>query len=388
MISSPSLKFLLFMCFLFPCLLSGVPGISPFSSELSAQPLQTIRAGMWVRDLAGDPAGRVWITLDREGILVLEPGEDVVGPGDNGWFRFNTGNSGLPNDDAPAVAPDGGRGVWFGSLVGGLAYLDHAGTPADRSDDRWAVYTPESTGQGLPDPFVYSIVVQTGGLKWIGTQKGGLCCLDDGGTPLDMTDDRWMAFAEKEGLACPWVYRIIPRGTTGRWLATWGGGLQYMDDRGTPFAPEDDRWVSFSRADGLPGDKVRTAALDPSGGMWIATLGGLSYLDFAGTPFDKKDDRWAHFLPADGLPNINVMDVAVLPDGTVWVALWGGGLARLNNGGTPLNKGDDQWKTFGEADGLTELIVRRLLTDPRGVLWIATWGDGLLVHAFSDVPEK
>jgi ligand-binding sensor domain-containing protein len=376
MIKKRPASILLGLAFLLPGILT-FPSLSP---SLHAQTLEKVRGGMWLRDVTSDPAGRVWISLDREGIQVLGPVEDPPGASLRIQARFNEKNSGLPSDDVPAVAPDGTNGVWFGSVAGGLAYLDHGNTPADPADDRWAVYTPESTKQGLPEPFVYSISVRPGGQKWIGTQKGGLCCLDDAGTPLLQDDDRWITFGEKDGLACPWVYGIVPHGASGRWLATWGGGLGYFDDHGTPFDRQDDRWAGYSREDGLPGDKVRAVAPDPAGGLWIAALGGLAYLDFAGTPLEKNDDRWAQFLPGDGLPNINVMDVAVLQDGTVWVALWGGGLASLDTGGTPLHKQDDRWEYFGVEQGLTELIVNRLHTDSRGLLWLGTWGDGLFVR--------
>jgi len=43
-----------------------------------------------------------------------------------------------------------------------------------------------------------------------------------------------------------------------------------------------------------------------------------------------------------------------------------------------LDPGDDRWETFGAEQGLSELIVRRLHPDERGLVWLAGWGDGLL----------
>ena len=217
-------------------------------------------------------------------------------------------------------------------------------------------------------------------MKWIGTQKGGLCCLDDNRTPLDLSDDRWAVFDEKDGLSSSWVFRIVPAGATSRWLATWGGGLFCFDDNGTPFDKGDDRWVRFSTQDGLAGDKVRAVAPDGATGLWTASLGGLAYLDFARTPFEKGDDRWVLFSPEDGLPGVNVMDVALGPDQKKWIALWGGDLACLDDNHTPHDKTDDLWTRYGTAQGLTERIVRRLHLDTKGFLWIATWGNGLLLR--------
>lgn len=371
------------------CLLLAV------SSTARGQTLHPIRGGRpWLQAVATDSRHRVWTALDREGVEVLVPGSQPPATAGNQWVKFTTGNSGLPGNNPLSLLPEGDTGVWIGTSVGGMAYLDHGPDLSDLSDDRWAVYNPETTGQGLTDSFVYSIAAGPAGVKWVGTQAGGLFCLDDNGTPLDPADDRWLCFDERDGLAGPWVYNIVPHGATSRWLATWGGGLNYFDDNGTPFDKQDDRWVCFTRSDGLPGDIVRSVARDPAGGIWIATLGGLAYLDDGGTPFDKGDDRWVRVLPADGLPNINVMDVAAAPDGSVWIALWGGGpaclgapgcrggVARLDCGGQPLNKDAHAWTYFTVEDGLSELIVFCLHVEHPGLLWLGTWGDGLIVHAF------
>jgi len=377
------------------CVLPGFFLLLCASTAVQGQTLRRIQGGRpWLQHVATDSAHRVWTALDREGVQVLVPGTSPPAPTGNPWVLFTAGNSGLPNNNPLCLLPEGASGVWIGTSVGGLAYLDHGASISDLSDDRWAVYNPETTHQGLTDTFVYSLAAGTGGLKWIGTQEGGLFCLDDGGTPLDPEDDRWLRFGEQDGLACPWVYSITPLGPSSRWLATWGGGLNFFDDAGTPFDKSDDRWVRFTRSDGLPGDIVRSVARDPAGGAWIATLGGLAYLDDGGTPFAKQDDRWVRFLPADGLPSLNVMDVAVGPDGTVWLALWGGGpaclgaagchggAARLDCGGTPLDKASCSWTYFGVEDGLTELIVFCLHAGDPGLLWLGTWGDGLILHAF------
>lgn len=346
----------------------------------AAQPLTTLQEGLWLRDVTLDARGGVWASLDREGVLYLDPGADPVDPAGDRWVRIRSTEGGLPNDDVQAILPEGDRGVWLGSLVGGLAYLDHGGTPLDLSDDRWAHFTAASTAGGLTDPFVYSIVSGPDGLKWIGTQKGGMSCLDDGGTPLATSDDRWAVFRPGNRAVPPWIYVLVPDGPTALWVATWGDGLYHFDHGGTPFDEADDRWVRFSPDDGLPGNKVRAVAEDPAGGIWIGVLGGLAYLDTGGTLAARQDDRWAVFTPRDGLPGKNVMDVTVTPDGAKWVALWGGGLARLDDGGTPLVKSDDRWTVFGVEEGLTELIVRRLHPDPRGHLWLATWGNGLMLR--------
>ncbi len=348
--------------------------------DACAQDLTHLQRGLWIRAVTVDPQGNTWISLDRGGIMVLDPGTDPLVISDNRWARINMNNSELPNSDPPVIAPEGERGVWIGTVGGGIAYLDHGTTPLDLSDDVWAWYMPGTTGQGLPNDFVYSILVQPDGLKWLGTQKGGLTCLNDNHTPLNLEDDQWLTFNEQDGLTEKWVYRITPAGPTSRWIATWGGGLFLFDDNGTPFEKSDDRWANFSKNDGLPGDKVRTAAVGPSGTVWVATLGGLSLLDTGGTPFNKGDDRWTHFSQADGLPGINVMDVCVGQGNKKWIAVWGGGLACLDDNGTPHDKTDDTWTLYDESHGLTELIVRRLHLDTRGLIWIATWGNGLLVR--------
>jgi len=60
-----------------------------------------------------------------------------------------------------------------------------------------------------------------------------------------------------------------------------------VDDADTPADTQDDRWTSFTTADGLLHNTVHAIVIDADGAKWIATDGGISYLDDAKTPNDK-----------------------------------------------------------------------------------------------------
>jgi hypothetical protein len=78
------------------------------------------------------------------------------------WTIYNTGNSGLPDDNIRALAVDQQQTKWIGTDAG-LVKFD--GTS-------WTVYN--TTNSGLPDNSVRTIVVDDTNAIWIGTFQGGL----------------------------------------------------------------------------------------------------------------------------------------------------------------------------------------------------------------------
>jgi len=82
-------------------------------------------------------------------------------------------------------------------------------------------------------------------------------------------------------------------------------------------------WRTFTKADGLADDSIRSLRVH-EGTLWIGTDYGLSRYD--GTTFTT----WTH---ADGLPDFPVEAIEVDPvTQDVWLGSWGGGLVRFTAG--------------------------------------------------------
>jgi ligand-binding sensor domain-containing protein len=155
-------------------------------------------------------------------------------------------------------------------------------------------YVPADSG-GAFNAWVYEIppdgpqqVWATTYPWWDGSQYvgGGLVLLDHAGTPFDKSDDTWTVFTTTHGLASDWVYSVAVDGDGQVWAGT-SSGLNVLDHGGTPFDKSDDRWTQFSTGNGLAGYGVWAIIFDAAGRLWLATNDGLSVLDTASTPHDK-----------------------------------------------------------------------------------------------------
>ncbi len=281
-----------------------------------------------------------------------------------------------------AIAIDASGGKWFGTYEDGVYYLDDNGTPTNKTDDTWATFT---NSDGLTSNRIRAIVTDASGGKWFGTNDGGVCYLDDKGTPTNKTDDIWVIFKPADGLAS-WYIDAVAIDTSGaKWILT-SGGLSYFDDNGTPTNKTDDTWVTFTTADGIPPSGLESIAIDATGGKWFGSWGGgVSYFDDNGTPTNKTDDLWVTFTTSDGLANNDVREIAVDTSGAKWIGTQGdgSGVNYFDDNGTPTNKTDDTWVTFTTADGLTSNGVEAVVIDGSGGKWFGSWG-GNGVSYFDD----
>lgn len=112
-------------------------------------------------------------------------------------------------------------------------------------------------------------------------------------------------------------------------------------------------WTSYSKADGLADDNVRSIAVAPDGTVWVGTFG-------AGVA-SVKNGSFKNYSTADGLGHNQVMAIEVAPDGTVWAGTIVG-LGRFDG---------NTWTNFTRSDGLIyESVYALAVTD--GGLWIGT----------------
>lgn len=107
--------------------------------------------------------------------------------------------------------------------------------------------------------------------------------------------------------------------------------------------------------DGLVGEVVQAVVQTPDHYLWIGTANGL-------VRFDGRD-----FVPYSGpgaaTLSRGVTSLLVARDHSLFIGTDGGGVLRYHNG---------VMEEFGPADGLANPMVRALLEDHNGVLWVAT----------------
>jgi len=213
-------------------------------------------------------------------------------------------------------------------------------------DDRskWDLYTVESTKGGLPNDWVYGLAEGKNGEVWLATE-GGMA---------HFTNGKWENWNHAKGLGAPYEKvkkEIAFKNDPGKqslhhakqkqemgltdvdvaynpnyvvslevdrqgnvWAGTWGGGLSRYDGK---------KWVSYTVADGLPGNHVFMLHMDDQGTLWIGTNNGLT---------QWQDGKFTKAMTtADGLFANNIFAMATTPAGDLWIGSFGG-VAHLRPG--------------------------------------------------------
>lgn len=288
--------------------------------------LARCQEGRWSPiDLPGTgSAESVWaLHVDEDGTLWTENGQTLLA------FRAGHFTSYTPPTDyvwdyVRNITRDREGVLWICSYNGGLLRLRNGHLEGiDKAG-------------GLGGDSVHSLCEDSEGSLWVGTFHGGLNRLRD--TPF-------LTLSVTTGLPTDHV-RVVFRSRDG---ALWAG----LDSEGLicQRGEEIRRWTTV---DGLPGASVHALCEDHDGSIWFGTDRGIGHLvDGEITVYDTRH----------GLSHNSIRALLVDRRGWLWVGTKGGGVNRIVDG---------QVNAYSVADGLPTSIVRWITEDSQGRLWFAT----------------
>ena len=219
-----------------------------------------------------------------------------------------------------------------------------------------------SLDDGLSQSNVFTILQDSDGLMWFGTENGL-----NRYNGYDFT-----VFKRERGnpdaLFNDYIFDVAEDASGRFWVASNGGGLARMDRAGETFTtfrhdPIDPNSISSNA--------IRKLLADADGSLWLGTR------DAGVDRFDPETGRVENFRfgEADD-PNRNVNEVYAMyrdADGILWVG--------TNDGLIKLNPDTGNFVHFEHADydasSLSGHRVRSIFEDSRGQLWIGTYESGL-----------
>jgi signal transduction histidine kinase len=123
---------------------------------------------------------------------------------------------------------------------------------------------------------------------------------------------------------------------------------------------------SFTSADGLPDDFIRSLLVDGDGSLWIGTRRGLTHWTNPGASRLHATGKMETFTHANGLGSDLVGAMTRDAKGDLWVATLAG-LSRLHGG---------KIENYTTANGLSSNVVTALLARKNGTLAIGTQDHG------------
>ncbi len=269
------------------------------------------------RKLSVGPQGELWVGTWGEGTLLYL---------DGGWqYPFETEGS-IGNRIADMALDDEGN-LWLASPGYGMSGFDGKRwenfTPiADTTLHESNGYHESPISRGL-----CAVAADRLGNKWFGLWAGGVIKLDpEGNQTLYDEDNSILRWSDPNYKWATWnvvVNQIIVDNANNKYFANWYRGVVVLDS-------EEVNWIVYPQKNegGLFSALIQDMLIDNQGGKWFAHLpgvggsqGGISHLiDDNGTPFNRNDDKWEHFLgERDGLLNNKVNSLAIDLDGSIWM---------------------------------------------------------------------
>ncbi len=386
---------------------------------------------------------------DREGTLWCGTWGGGLIRVTGGKFKVYTTEDGLPGNDIWAIHQDRGGDLWFGTRHSGLCRLKNG------------TFTAYSVKDGLACNEILAVFAGRGGNTWVCTKGSGLCrfsggtfttytgkdgltgnilyCVYEdrkgrlwvgGDKGLNLLEgDRFSVFSLEPGGKEPRVSGIYedrrgnlwigaPHGIyrlTGRELTfyDWKDKINQLDARDFYEDSEGSLWVgvsgtgllrlrdgkftTYSSAEGLTGDFVKSVWEDHDGVIWISTNSGLNRF---------KDNRFSAYTEEDGLSGHRISAIWGDRRGNLWTGTFAYGVNLVKEGvfsagsvqkmlpresvnsiyedregitwfGTERGLHrykDGEMTAYTIEDGLPSNDVRGIYQDRAGTLWIATLG--------------
>jgi signal transduction histidine kinase/ligand-binding sensor domain-containing protein/ActR/RegA family two-component response regulator len=342
-----------------------------------------------VRDIRTDRLGRVWVgtygglsryvpakdgfeTITADGpadtslpsnyvmSILPDPNDDHVlwlGTWDGGVSRLDTQTGivetiRLENDDIYTMMFDSSGHLWVGTWGGGICVID-----PDSGEHTSIVAGANPRTARLSHNVAYSFLEDESGIVWIGTNGGGV-------NAYVPWENRFRAFvhdpADPSTIASGKIetIRVDPDGTL--WAGVYNGGLNRYDPATGAF-----RRYRHDEADpdSLSNDIVNEVFRDSQGRLWVGTNLGLNR-------YVAEIDAFERILASEGeLPEDTIFEIAESPDGELWLGTHTTGIVVYDpdTGGHRIVS-----HRPNDPGSLTDNLVRSIVFDERGDVWIAT----------------
>ena len=252
-----------------------------------------------VESLAFDNSGKLWIGFYGQGLYCSDDDMQTMHPyvSDSGVEMFH-------NDVITKIVPGSYNCLYISSLKYGVQELNLT------SDHLTTLLREDEGGEML---FVRELLVDGNNELWIGTETGlYIYNLNSrtfrhlksiGGDPFSLADNAiYSLYRDREG---------------GIWVGTYFGGVDYYPRPCTYF----DKYYPGGNGGGLRGKRVREFCRDNQGMVWIGTEdGGL-------TRFDPSAKTFSFFEPSQSFRNVH--GLCMVGD-RLWVGTFSKGLKVID----------------------------------------------------------
>jgi diguanylate cyclase (GGDEF)-like protein len=354
-------------------------------------------AGNYVRTLLVASDGRLWVGTFSGGLSVFDPRTEKF----TRYQHDPNSRSSLAYDRVEGLAEDCCKRIWIATNAG-LDRFDprtqsfqhfryDANDPRSIADDRVRGLLVDRSGRlwvgtrdglqrwngedggfervapGLAGQYVIRLHEARDGRIWVGTEEHGAAVVDPRNGAMRRIAPRPI---DPNGLSHYWVYGFAEGVAGEMWVATFGGGVDIVDERSLTVV---DRLRHDAVLDDTIGaDRVGAVFRDRVGVMWVATWGeGIARHDPRTRAF-----RSLRFSPnrADGLSHAAAVRALEMHDGRIWVGTNGNGIDVLDR---ELRRVGEHRPNARDAGALSDGAITCLAQSEDGTIWVATLNSSL-----------
>ncbi|MFI3324223.1 MAG: two-component regulator propeller domain-containing protein [Rikenellaceae bacterium] len=192
------------------------------------------------------------------------------------------------------IDPQHDSRLYIGTSNAGLYIVDISSSSLSVEQLPIEAYRENSEiDSSISSNFISSIIRNPNGALWVGTEQGGICCVEESDQGL-----KFNAYGISKGLAHNSVKSILSDSDGKIWVAT-NNGLSYYDEH-------QDRFHSYYRAQGVPFSTFDYPAMMFNEHLFFSSASNVCYFDPHELPIDDK-------VPPIYFDKLKLYDQIILP---------------------------------------------------------------------------
>ncbi len=321
--------------------------------------------GHRITSIYEDSKKNLWIGSYGNGVSVLTYNKNSIYSHDSTnsieGLRFNFVSSEI-NSKIMAIVEDKDSNIWIGTFGNGLHKYD------TKRKKLYHFYADKRDPSSISENEIQSLLVDSSGILWIGSQLGG------GINKLELNKNKFLTIpvlTEKgKSLNDNIIWSIYEDSYKDLYIGTYRGGLNKVNRNRNTF--------TYMGKDKINDVHVRSVIEDKERNLWIGTYsGGLTF-------FNRKENSFRNFSydknNPEGISSNQVQALLIENDTILWVGTFGGGLGKVSL--TNFYKtGKLKFQTFQhnptDPYSLSDDRIYCLRMSKKGELWIGTHGGGI-----------